>query len=344
MNKIVVASMRKSAGKTSVIVGLTEALKKKVGYMKPFGDRMVYKDKKLRDYDVELMTDLYGLEDKSEDMCFGFDHSKLKYVYKGNTRKRLLEAVKTVGKSKDLLVMEGANDLMHGTYLHLGSLSLAKHTGAKLVVVVSGSNDHIVDDAAFLKKYLDRAKVDFGGIIINKVRDLKDFKKNSLPELKELGVNIIGILPYQKELTHFTVGYLAEALNAKVITGDVECDECVIKDILIGAMSVDAPLQKILAERKDKLVITAGDRTDMILASLASDTEAIVLTNGILPPSNIISKVEEKGVPMLLVPHDTYKTAKMVDTLEPLMTKGEDSRRKLLGSLVKKNLDLKKLF
>jgi BioD-like phosphotransacetylase family protein len=37
MEKLVVTSMRQSAGKTSAIIGIAKALNKKVGYMKPFG-------------------------------------------------------------------------------------------------------------------------------------------------------------------------------------------------------------------------------------------------------------------------------------------------------------------
>ena len=42
MNSFVFASNRKNAGKTTVIMGLAKALSdKKIGYMKPFGERVV---------------------------------------------------------------------------------------------------------------------------------------------------------------------------------------------------------------------------------------------------------------------------------------------------------------
>lgn len=343
MQKTIIASMRESAGKTSVVVGMAKALGKRMGYIKPFGDRPIYRKKRMWDYDTALMTNIFGLEENPEDMCFGFDHSKLRYMYSGEgTKKKLLEVVDKLSRDRDHLFIEGGKDLMHGTYLHLGSLSLAKHTGAKLVVVVAGNNDSIVDDVAFLKKYLDRKEVDFGGVVINKVADLKDFKKVSLPQIKEMDVEVIGTLPHQTELTRMSISYLAEMLFAKTVTGEGALER-VVDNILIGAMSIDEPLRKILAQRKHKLMITSGDRSDMVLAALESDTEAIVLTNNIVPPSNIISKADRKGVPMLLVPWDTYKTAKMVDELEPLLTADEKDNIALLGKLAKKNLDLKKL-
>jgi BioD-like phosphotransacetylase family protein len=41
MRRLVFASMREAAGKTSVIVGLGRALGRPFGYMKPFGDRLL---------------------------------------------------------------------------------------------------------------------------------------------------------------------------------------------------------------------------------------------------------------------------------------------------------------
>ena len=54
MDKLVMASMRQDAGKTSVILGMAEASERKIGYMKPFGDRLHYRKKRLWDYDGRL--------------------------------------------------------------------------------------------------------------------------------------------------------------------------------------------------------------------------------------------------------------------------------------------------
>jgi BioD-like phosphotransacetylase family protein len=42
MEKLIIASTSQSAGKTSIIVGLAQTMQKKIGYMKPFGDRLIY--------------------------------------------------------------------------------------------------------------------------------------------------------------------------------------------------------------------------------------------------------------------------------------------------------------
>ena len=56
MRRLVLASMREAAGKTSLIVGLGKAIEKPFGYMKPFGDRLLYRKKRLWDYDSALIA------------------------------------------------------------------------------------------------------------------------------------------------------------------------------------------------------------------------------------------------------------------------------------------------
>jgi len=340
MNKWVMASMRKSAGKTSVIVGIAAALNKKMAYIKPFGERMLYRKKRLWDYDSALITNLFGLKEDPVDMSIGFDHSKLRYMYdQEGTQKKLLETVAIIGKDKEILFIEGGRDLSYGISVYLDTLSLAKYSGSRLVMVISGEEDTILDDILFLKKHVDFAGVNLSGVIVNKVQNLEDFQTTHLPVIQKLGVRVLGVIPYQSDLTFFSVYYLADRLFAKVITGEGGLKK-VIKNIVIGAWSANIFLQNPLFKKENKLVITGGDRTDMILAALEGDTSGIILTNNILPPSNIISKASEKNIPLLMVFSDTYQTAKQIESLEPLLTREDTEKVDLLKEMVQKHVQL----
>lgn len=340
MRKVIIASTRKNAGKTGLIVGLAKALGKSFGYMKPFGDRMLYRKKRLWDYDAALVTNVFGLQDSPEEMSIGFDHSKLRYMYdEAGMKTKLVEMAEHIGKGKEILFVESGRDLVYGVSVNLDAISLAKQLSAKLLLVVSGNDDTIVEDTVFFKDYIDASGVDFGGILINKVQDTEDFSNTNLEGIKDLGVNILGVLPYKKDLTHLSVEHMAEALFAKVVAGEAGLTNS-IKTILVGAMSVDVIRRNPLFEREKKLIITSGDRSDMILAALESDTSAVILTNNILPPPNIIAKAAERNIPMLLVPLDTFQAAKQVDDMEPLLTKNDTEKVALLERLVRENVKL----
>ena len=343
MEKVIVASMRKSAGKTSVIIGLAKALQKRIGYMKPFGDRLLYRKKRLWDYDGALITDILGLEENPEQMSIGFDSSKLRYMYDAQSiEKKLLQFISDIGKDKDIVFVEGGKDITYGISVHLDAISLAHHVDGKLFFVISGDDDAIVDDITFLKTHLHTAAINFGGVIINKVRDVEDFKDVHLSMITDMGITVAGVIPYREELTHFSVHYLAERLLAKVLTGKGGLNN-VVENILVGAMSTSTALRYPPFLKENKVIITGADRSDMILASLETNAVGIILTGNILPTQSIISKASECNVPLLLVTSDTYQTAKQIDNLEPLLTKDDAEKIGLWEQLVREHLDIREI-
>ena len=155
-------------------------------------------------------------------------------------------------------------------------------------------------------------------------------------------IEVLGVVPHRDELSTFSMGYLSDCLFAKVIAGESRLDN-IVKKVYVGAMSAAAVLATTLFKEPNKLVITAGDRSDMILAALETHSSGIVLTNNILPPSNIVSKASDMGVPVLLVSTDTYQVAKQIDELEPLLTKGATDKIDLLTRIISESVDLSKI-
>ena len=343
MNKLVVASTRQSAGKTSVIIGLAKALQKKFGYMKPFGERLLYRKKRLWDYNAALMTSIFGLEESPEDMSIGFHHAKLLYMLdEDTTKEKLQKLLSNIGENKEIVFIEGGRDLSYGVSVHLDPLSVADDLDADLLIVISGDEDMILDDATFLKKHLSigsKGNRRFRGIIINGVPNIADFRETHLPKIEKLRIPVLGVVPYEKKLTHFTVGYLADRLFAKIVTCEANMNH-VVKNIFIGSMSASAAMQNPLFQKPGKLVITSGDRSDIIVAALGSNSAAVILTNNILPSPSLISRSEELGIPLLLVSADTYNVAKQIDGMESLTTRDDQEKIALIENIFKKHIDL----
>ncbi|MBD3204565.1 AAA family ATPase [Candidatus Woesearchaeota archaeon] len=342
MKKYTICSLRHSAGKTSVIIGMAKSLKKKISYLKPLGDRAHYLNNDLLDYDAELIKSVLNLKQDKKDIVLGFDYSKIRYLFKEQSVKQKLKELSESHKS-DILFVEAGRDITYGSYVNLDPLSLAKHMQTKLILVISGDEKTIIDDTTFVKNWIRHSEIDFAGIIITRVGDINEFKKKYMDHLKQLSINIIGILPYEKVLTYPTAEYISDNLKAKVIAGEKGLKNT-IKNIFVGAMSTDAAFRKPLFSQENKLIITGGDRSDMILAAIDTDTTAVVLTNGILPPSNIISKASEKNMPLILVSDDTFKAAKKIDDMEVILTERDDKKIELITAMVKKNIDLDSLF
>lgn len=340
MNKLVIASMRQNAGKTSIIVGIAKALNKKIGYMKPFGERLLYRKKRLWDYDASLITDVFGLEEMPEGMSIGFHHSKLLYMLdKQTTKDKIMELEAHLGKGKDILFVEAGRDITYGISVHLDAISLARYLDAPLVIVVAGDDETIVDDLTFLKHHIPLDNTALKGIIINKVPNKSDFINTHMPTIDLLGIPVLGIIPYNKELSYLSVSYLVDRLFAKVITGGGHLNHTV-KNIFIGLMSASAAEKDPRFKETDKLVITSGDRSDMIVAALETNSAAIILANNILPASNLIAKAEKLDIPMLVVPLDAYEIANQINCMECLPTKDDKDKIKLIEQMIKEHINI----
>ena len=344
MKSLIVASTREDAGKTSLIIGIAKALNKRFGYAKPLGDRFLYRKKRLWDYDAALLTRLFELGEEPESISIGFDHSKLRYMY---DRTSVLEAlrgvVNEIGRDRDAVFIECGKDLSYGASVHLDPLTISRGTEIPVLIVAGGREDEIADDLAFIKRFVSSDEATVAGVVVNKVLHLDDFRETHLPEIEGIGVDVFGVVPYVPELSTLSVSTVAEKLFARVIAGEDGLQKR-IQTVVVGAMSVAAAMGDPRIGSPDKLVITSGDRSDMILAALdAGGTSAIVLTNNIVPPSNVIAKASELGVPLLLVPKDTYETALQIEGIRPLLTADDADKIEKLAGLVEEHVDLSRL-
>ena len=61
--------------------------------------------------------------------------------------------MESVNSDTDVLFIESGKQIMHGVSVNLDALTIAKAADAKLIVVVSGDNDDIVDDFQYFKEH-----------------------------------------------------------------------------------------------------------------------------------------------------------------------------------------------
>jgi BioD-like phosphotransacetylase family protein len=340
MGRLVITSMRHNAGKTSVIIGLASAMNKKAGYIKPFGDKLLYRKKRLWDYDAALIASIFNLAEAPEDMSIGFNHSRMLYVLdRDTTKNKVLGLLEHVDKDAEMIFIESGKDLSYGISVNLDAMSLTTFLEAELIVVISGNEETILDDMTFLVNHIDTDEVNLKGVILNKIPNAADFIDIHLPKIKQMGINILGVIPYYDELPRCSVQYLAERLFAKVITCPSHLNR-IAKNIVIGAMSLTAIMENPLFHQKNKVFITSGDRTDLINAAIETRSDAIILTNNISPSEDLVSKATALEIPLLLVTSDTYSIARQIDSMEPLLTKDDGDRITLIQKMIRDHVNI----
>jgi len=111
-----------------------------------------------------------------------------------------------------------------------------------------------------------------------------------------------------------------------------------IERFCVGAMDVEQAL-RVFRGISRKAVVTGGNRTDIQLAALETDTVCLVLTGGVAPNDLILSRAREKGVAILTVAEDTMSTVDRFESLLGRMRIREPEKVRRGIKLVRANVD-----
>lgn len=324
MKNLIISSTMPDAGKTTV--GLAMALKNKdsFNYLKPFGDRPIYKKKRLIDYDAKLFKNVLGLKEDYEKFCIGFDHSKIKYAYDEDAIQNMVsERVEEMREDRDRVIIETGEDWAFGSSIHMDTLSLYEAVESEVIIVANGSRTKIVDDLTTISRYFEKNNIPIKGAVLNKVESVEDIKNFAVGDIEDLGMDVLGIIPGISELGLTRVSFINDMLFGKVVGGEDGLDN-IVENIFVGALQAEDMVRNPHFKEQNKLIVTGGDRADVILAALEKGTSGIILTNDIIPPSNIISRADRADTPLISVPLDTYEAAKRIERMDWITTIDDD--------------------
>jgi manganese-dependent inorganic pyrophosphatase len=105
-----------------------------------------------------------------------------------------------------------------------------------------------------------------------------------------------------------SVTNLARTLDAQtILSTNPEKEEDLI--LMIGAMSVDAFAKRLSRYPREKLVVIVGDRTDIQKLAIRGGVRLVVVTGGLPVSLDVVDEAREKGVSLMISPHDSATTA-----------------------------------
>ena len=131
-------------------------------------------------------------------------------------------------------------------------------------------------------------------------------------------------------------------LDGRLLCGEDKLDE-IVEKYSIGAMTAEAALRHF-SKIRNKAVITGGDRSDIVLAALDTPTKCLVLTGNLHPNDVIISRAQQAGVPIVLVPGDTLQTVEKFENMMGRLSIREKSKLEYATQIMDKHIDYEMLF
>jgi phosphate acetyltransferase len=315
---IYVTTIEPNSGKSLVSLGFLRMMlnqSSKVGYFRP----IINKDKNgLYDDHTYTAINFFNLDIKYED-CYAFEQSEVvELLSEGKMEKvihDIIKKYKSLEAKYDYVLVEGTDFSGEGGFTELDvNLMVAKNLGIPVLIVGAGNDkkkkDFINTMQLTYNSFIQK-EVDVIGLIANKIEiDEMEYIQTELRKVipKEVHIDVV---PKVNFLANPTVKEVAEALNGKVLFGEQFLDNS-IGSYSTGAMQLRNYLTRI---KENALVITPGDRADIILGALQANASSnypriagIILTGNLIPEEPILKLIEgvQSTVPIISVDGGTF--------------------------------------
>ncbi|MEW6991701.1 phosphate acetyltransferase [Colwelliaceae bacterium 6441] len=346
-------------GLTSTVLGLVHACKEKgikVGHFKPISQpsRNVLQNK----------TSIVKLSENELSIPLSYVEEQMGDGLHDGVLEQLVANCEEFGSEYDLTIIEGLIPTTRQPYAGRLNRDVAQALSAEMVLVASPDNDSP-------EEFEDRLEVSaetFGGIknkkligcIINKINSPDKDEFGLLPRESEFNSDVdyttwqylkifttrnfdlLGSIPWEMDLIAPRVSDICEYLNADIINGgDIEHRR--IRSISFCARSAENLMSHLQPSR---LIVTPGDRTDIIIATCLSalngtKVAALLLTNGYQPNEQVMQLCKQAlltGLPVLSVPWDTWQTSRHLMNYNPEIPQDDDQRYEKVKQFVADNI------
>ena len=340
-------------GKTMVAIALAARLKEKgksVGYFKPAGTKSYEHSTSSEDIDEDaaIMKELLGVEHSLSCVCpivrTNSSYDELLSIGHDKLMKKITSCYSEISEGLDYVIVEGTKASWHLMHVDLSTPQIAKELNASVICLVNFPDITAIDDILLQIELFKQQGIEKVSIVLNMVPPMlkKTVTEQIGPFLEKRGIGLVGIIYLNRELFSPTVREIQKALDGQMVA-DTDKMDLLIDQFMVGSMAPENAL-KWFRRVHDKAVITSGDRTDICLTALETDTNLLILTGGMGPEIGTVARARELGVPLMMTAHDTYTTGHIVDGLIGTVTADNKEKLAIVENIVGEALDLEAIL
>ncbi len=358
-SRLFVAATRQNEGKTMLCLGLVSALRKRgktVGFIKPVGQRYVIEHGYKVDEDSVLMDRVGEMDCPLPDMSpvaieRGFTEKYIQSGGRGKLVREIRHSFLRCARGRELVLVEGTGHAGVGSVFDLSNAAVARILKAKVLLVSGGGIGRPIDEVMLNAALFRQMGVPIMGVIINKVQTRKYAKISRLVRqgFRRKGLEVLGVIPYRQRMSNPTIRQIVEATDTRVLFGKDKLSN-VVERVIVGAMEPHNALNYIT---KGSLIITAGDREDIVLAAMSFHTigakkvreiSGILLSGGMVPHRSILDLARMSGIPVLITSVDTYRIASEVHDLTAKIQPEDRQKIETAKELVEEFVDVNRIM
>ena len=348
MRTVVVTSTRPYTGKSGIALALIGILADRgldVGYFKPYGTMPVIVDGVPSDEDAVYINRALARPSAQADVCpVVRSQTFVEQILAGAelpSHEQVLGAFGRCSDGRDVMVVEGPTEPAQGTAAGLSSCTVASLLDARVLLVDRPKPTDLPEDALAEGAALGAR---LAGLLLNGIHEsrLTVARERVAPFLESRGFPVFGVLPHDAALGAVTIAEIVDELGGTVLTAVDRLDDRV-ETFMVGAMGQDKAL-RFFRRKARKAVITGGDRADVQLAALETNTRCIVLTGNLPPSVAVTTRAEELGVPMILVETDTLTAVERMDALIGRMRLHDSGKAARIREIFERDVDVARLL
>ncbi|MCX5709619.1 MAG: AAA family ATPase [Candidatus Omnitrophica bacterium] len=359
MKKVFIAATKQNDGKTTASLGLICNFQnkfKKVGFIKPIGQRYLEEEGLKIDEDSVLIEEVCGIKSGLKDMSpiaveRGFTEKYIARPDRKSISRQIEAAFRRVSKGQDLVIIEGTGHAGVGSVFDHSNAKVARLLGSKVIIISSGGIGRPIDEIVLNKALFEKEGVKVLGVIVNKVLPDKFEKINQMVRkgLQRKGIEVLGVIPYDPMLARPTIEQIFQEGDFELLAG-ADFLERSVSQVIVGAMEPHDAVKYITV---DSLIITPGDREDMIMAVLSSFRDqdnkklkvaGVILSGGIAPETPIMHLLIKAEIPVLLAKSDTYDVATSIHDMTIKIRPQDLNKIEAVKKLVKENVNFDKIL
>ena len=331
MNILLVVSPSQGDGKTAISLTLAHHIAnsgKKVTALKPFASKTEISN----EADLSAFSNL--VTSKPLEWPMELPESGL-IDARGKADKGLEEVKKELSKiaqSYDLLILELPSKIPHEE-----QAKVAEFLEAKVLAVIR--HKHALKTKK-LKQYLVSFGKSLSGVLINARTKYTshDVQTLIIPELEDVNIKVFGTIPEDRTLLASTVDQVVEHLNGEYALKIDDRSTELIENFLVGGWTMDEGAL-YFSTKDNKAVITRGDRPDLQMSALSTETACLIMTKGIKPIEYVEYEAQEEGVSIVVVDKDTISTMESLNSLVDNSKFDHISKLERLHELIKSEVD-----
>jgi phosphate acetyltransferase len=204
-------------------------------------------------------------------------------------------------------------------------------------------NGHII--GAIINKYGTPSQSHF---ILSNSDESDAERLSKAPKIKLENCRLLGTIPWQRDLISPRTLDIARQLKANTLnTGEMDIRR--VKTISLCARTLPNMLNRLTA---GTLIVTPGDRVDIILACALAETNGtplagLVLTGGLLPGDDVLrlcQKAIASGLPILATENDTFACANQLHSIDTAVPEDDLQRIDLIRAHIAEHIDVPALL